>query len=451
MKRVIHSICAGLLCICWTFVVFAQPAKSTASVPRLVKFSGTLTESGGKPLNGTVGVSFALYEDEQGGAPTWMETQNVQVDGSGHYTAMLGSTRNEGIPAEVFASGQGRWLGVQPQGETERPRVLLTSVPYALKAVDAETLGGLPASAYALAGTTMTPPERSVVSGAAQPEATVSVKTAEGVKPAFTSSGTTNYIPKFIDTSGDLGNSVMYQNGSNIGIGTTSPGNLLTLQTGATGYTFLENIYGSVDPGNGATRLEVGNPVSSLMLTAYGSKSPGILGGSAGVVSLAGPLLVGNAASGAPLYLYAGNSYTAPQFTLTSTGSVGIDTMTPAATLEVNGNAQVDGGSILTTGSVPVVQFPNNGSGNFSAGLGALPPSPPERAAPPLATTRSTQTPPAPSTPPSVPQRCHPTPPEATTLRSDGWPAKTSPRPATTSTLATKELRATAAPSASAA
>jgi hypothetical protein len=64
---------------------------------------------------------------------------------------------------------------------------------------------------------------------------------------------------------------------------------------GATGYTFLENLYGSVDPGNGATRLEVGNPVSSLILTAYGSKAPGILGGSAGVVSLAGPFLVGSA------------------------------------------------------------------------------------------------------------------------------------------------------------
>ena len=38
-------------------------------------------------------------------------------------------------------------------GEVERPRVRITSVPYALKASDAETLGGRPASAYLLAPT----------------------------------------------------------------------------------------------------------------------------------------------------------------------------------------------------------------------------------------------------------------------------------------------------------
>jgi hypothetical protein len=58
--------------------------------------------------------------------------------------------------------------------------------------------------------------------------------------------------------------------------------------------------------------------------------------------------------------------------TVASNGNVGIGTASPAATLEVNGNAQVDGGSILASGSVPVIQFPANGSNNFSAGLGAL-------------------------------------------------------------------------------
>jgi len=57
---------------------------------------------------------------------------------------------------------------------------------------------------------------------------------------------------------------------------------------------------------------------------------------------------------------------------------VGIGTTAPAATLEVNGAAQVDGnltlsGNILS-GTLPVIQAPNNGSSNFSAGLGALGP-----------------------------------------------------------------------------
>ena len=54
-----------------------------------------------------------------------------------------------------------RWLGVEGLDIQATARVLLVSVPYALKAADAETLGGLPASAFVLAnpqtGSTATP------------------------------------------------------------------------------------------------------------------------------------------------------------------------------------------------------------------------------------------------------------------------------------------------------
>src|SRR6266436_5318569 len=122
-------------------------------VPRLVKFAGTLKDELGKPRTGVVGVTFAIYKEQEGGAALWLETQNVEFDDQGHYTVLLGATRNEGLPLELFTSGESRWLGVQVQlpGEVEQPRVLLVSVPYALKAADAETLSGLPASAFALA------------------------------------------------------------------------------------------------------------------------------------------------------------------------------------------------------------------------------------------------------------------------------------------------------------
>jgi hypothetical protein len=55
------------------------------------------------------------------------------------------------LPKEVFVSGAARWLGVRPEGQPEQSRVLLLSVPYALKAADAETVGGLPPSAFARA------------------------------------------------------------------------------------------------------------------------------------------------------------------------------------------------------------------------------------------------------------------------------------------------------------
>ncbi len=150
-----RSLCCFLLFLCVSAVALAQQASagSAAVVPTLVNFSGVVRDVSGKPLAGVVGVTFSLYKESQGGPPLWMETQNVQPDKSGHYTVMLGSTTSQGLPAGLFAAGEARWLGVQLQGQEEEPRVLLLSVPYALKAADAQTLGGLPPSAFALVGT----------------------------------------------------------------------------------------------------------------------------------------------------------------------------------------------------------------------------------------------------------------------------------------------------------
>lgn len=229
MKRARPSICASLFFLCGTVVIHAQPVpKAAASVPRLVTLSGSLVDRGGRPLSGVMGVTFALYEEERGGAPLWMETQNVQADATGRYTAVLGSTRNEGIPAEVFASGQGRWLGVQVQEEAERPRVLMVSVPYALKAVDAETLGGLPASAFALAGTPAAHAPGRGGSAAATPNA---LEAAPGVTPALTGTGTANRLA-YWTSSTNIASSVLYQAPSKrIGLGTTAPTTLLEVDS----------------------------------------------------------------------------------------------------------------------------------------------------------------------------------------------------------------------------
>src|SRR6266849_5701524 len=124
---------------------------ANARVPRLVTFSGTLKDVHGDAAGSVVGVTFALYTQETGGVPLWQEIQNVQVDETGHYTVLLGATKAEGLPIELFTSKQAQWLGVQPDGQAEQPPIMLLSVPYALKAADAETFGGKPPSAYVVA------------------------------------------------------------------------------------------------------------------------------------------------------------------------------------------------------------------------------------------------------------------------------------------------------------
>ena len=188
-----------------------QPAGSTSQLPRLVRFSGTLKDVDGSPLTGITGVTFALYSEQAGGAPLWLETQNITADSNGHYAALLGSTKPDGLPAELFTSEQARWVGVQVSGQAEQARVLLVSAPYALKAGDAETVGGLPASAFVLAA----PPV--AASGNAETNATGNVAASSAAAAqALTSSdvtttgGTVNTIPLFT-TATNIQNSILTQ------------------------------------------------------------------------------------------------------------------------------------------------------------------------------------------------------------------------------------------------
>jgi hypothetical protein len=148
----VHAgICLLLIC-CVLPLSAEQPAAAASGiVPPMVKFGGVLTDGNSKPLTGVIGVTFSLYKESQGEVPLWIETQNVTPDKTGHYTVMLGSTSSHGLPSDLFVSGEARWLGVQAQGQAEQPRTVLMSVPYALKALDAETIGGKPLSALQLA------------------------------------------------------------------------------------------------------------------------------------------------------------------------------------------------------------------------------------------------------------------------------------------------------------
>jgi hypothetical protein len=244
----------------------AGPAISSA-VPRLVKFSGVVKDEQGRPQSGVEGLTFALYKDQSGGAPLWLETQNVQADSSGRYTVFLGASKPEGLPVELFASGDARWLAVQPSEQAEQPRVLLVSTPYALKAADAETLGGLPASAFALAA-----PANS--NGANTTTAVPDATAASAPPPAstVTGSGTANFVPLWTSTS-NIGNSVVFQSGSGstakVGIGTTTPSSTLDVKGSAT----LEGLV-TIPPisGANATRGESSQGVA-FVASSYDSST----------------------------------------------------------------------------------------------------------------------------------------------------------------------------------
>lgn len=213
MKKIPALTLILLLC-CLASVHAQQPVATNTNnvvVPPLISFNGVLNDANGRPITGTVSVTFLLYKDSQGGSPAWMESQSVRPDQTGHYSVMLGSTSTQGLPTEIFGAGEAHWLAVQVAGEAEQPRVLMVAVPYALKAADAQTLGGLPASAFVLAAPVAATSSASATS--ALPTADVANSTPPPASNVTTSGGTANTIPLFT-TSTNIQNSILTQTGT---------------------------------------------------------------------------------------------------------------------------------------------------------------------------------------------------------------------------------------------
>jgi hypothetical protein len=351
-------------------------------VPRLVKFTGTLKDEQGKARTGVVGMTFAIYKDQEGGAALWLETQNAELDEQGRYTALLGATKNEGLPLELFASGEPRWLGVQVNlpREVEQPRVLLVSVPYALKASDADTVGGLPASAFVL-----TQPAAGSPGGAqtgSNPKVTnkTGAKSAASPSATISGSGTVNQVTKFTPDGSTIGNSAITEVNGNVGIGYTTPVTKLVVAVPMGGGVMNASNLADQDmfvtltaPGasdkfayfgpSTATNLTLGTGlVEKMRITNAGNVGIGwsnpqqrlVIAAPAGggmlnlsnlldqdmLVTLSAPGAAdktGYIGPGAPTNLVLGVGG-AEKVRITNAGNVGIGTSTPSAKLTINNN-----------------------------------------------------------------------------------------------------------------
>ena len=127
------------------------PVRAAAqdAVPALIQIGGDLADQRGRPLSGPQTVTFALYKEQSGDAPLWVEVQAVTADARGHFVALLGATSPGGLPLDLFSTGQARWLGMQASGEPELARTFLASVPYALAPLSAVTASGPPVAGNA--------------------------------------------------------------------------------------------------------------------------------------------------------------------------------------------------------------------------------------------------------------------------------------------------------------
>ena len=247
-------------------LVAQQP--TTSAIPNLIRYSGVLKDADGTVLaSQTVGITFALYKQQDGGVALWTETRNITTDAAGQYNVMLGSTKTDGVPAELFSDQEQRWLAVQVQGQPEPTRVLLVSVPYAFKAHEAETLGGLPPSAFVKvapdASGTGSTDEGITVNALNAPGNSGSTRSPSKMSPSLAgpcAAPVTGYIP-YWSPAPTLCNSMIYQTGAGfVGISTATPSKQL-------------DVNGEI---NARKWYDIGLPVTPVLSISYPSPNFGL-------------------------------------------------------------------------------------------------------------------------------------------------------------------------------
>jgi len=311
------------------------------------------------------GATLAIYKDEVGGTPLWQETLNLSREADGRYTAILGSSSRDGLPLDLFGIGEPRWLGIQfsRAGEVEQPRVRLASVPYALKAVDADTLGGRPASAYQLADTT---------ESAATADETSTKSTKTPTPTPKVASGTAGFIPVFTNST-DLGNSSIVQNNGNVGIGTGNPLAPLHVASPSTNALLITNSSAPSAVSGGVIYTELTSPPTAadqrLGVFVFG-ENDGFYRNGAALSGYSSQAWTPGLAQGSYLTFQItpnGSASRSEAMRIDQNGRVGIGTTSPVYNLDVAGDVNFSG--TLRYQGIPAFNLVN---GNVAIGNSAL-------------------------------------------------------------------------------
>jgi Chaperone of endosialidase len=270
--RIVCLVVGFLLSVLSMAAQTSGSSPASAQVPPVIQFSDVATDEAGNPLTGTTEITFSLYNNSRGGEPLFAETQNVTLGSSGQYSVYLGITKANGVPTNLFTNGQAHWLGVKIAGQAEQTRVFLATVPYAMKAGDAATVGGLPPSAFVLAA----PPNGATLASTADSLTTQSVS-PDTSTDVTTTGGTVGYLPLF-NGAATIVDSVVFQSAASpfkIGIGTATPATTLDVKGAGTIRGTLSVLGTLALPATGAATATAGKNSEPLSLTtsAYNSSA----------------------------------------------------------------------------------------------------------------------------------------------------------------------------------
>ena len=141
----------------------------------------------------------------------------------------------------------------------------------------------------------------------------------------ITGTGTTNYLTKWTGTSA-VNNSIIYDNGTNVGIGTASPTSLLHIRSSAS-----SNVTQKLEHSSTFGAFHIINNASSTLYVGVNNSAGSLFGGSGGVyggvISMDNAFALGFATSGSE------------RMRILATGNIGIGLIAPTSLLHVYSSA----------------------------------------------------------------------------------------------------------------
>lgn len=123
----------------WIFLLCLFGSIAYSDIPRIISYSGRLTDLAGRVVTTAKTLQFKIYDAQTGGTALWTSANySVTPDSTGVFSVLLGS-QSDPIGDTVF-SDVTRYIEIAIEGTAMAPRLQLASGPYAFRSLVADTV-----------------------------------------------------------------------------------------------------------------------------------------------------------------------------------------------------------------------------------------------------------------------------------------------------------------------